>query len=144
MMTVESYCLSASELLYLIVLLWMLEWQTLLLLIEGYLYANSSPFRTIPHQLAPRCQKALQPNFDETTRFSFFCLFAYQFAYSDYIKESRKVSIEKLPLKNYCQWSIGTFCISSTYLTRPILFWKRRSGIRHVQLLWLNFANRRL
>ena len=52
----------------------MLEWQTLLLLIEGYLYANSSPFRTIPHQLAPRCQKALQPNFDETTRFSFFCL----------------------------------------------------------------------
>ena len=27
----------------------------------------------------------------------------YQFAYSDFIKESRKVSTEKLPLKNYCQ-----------------------------------------
>ena len=54
-MKVQFCRLSASELLYLIVFMWMLESQTLLLLIPEHLSGNSPPSLTIRPQLTPRC-----------------------------------------------------------------------------------------
>ena len=51
-MKVQSCCLSANELLYLIVLLWMLEQQTLLVLILERLHAKFSYFLN-----SPRCKR---------------------------------------------------------------------------------------
>ena len=56
-MKVQYCCLSASELLYLVVLLWILESQTLLLLIPEHLYVSSPPFLTISSQLTPRYKR---------------------------------------------------------------------------------------
>ena len=54
---VQSSCLSTNELLYLIVLLWMLKSQTFLLLTSEHLYANFPPFLTISPQLIHCCKR---------------------------------------------------------------------------------------
>ena len=74
-MKVQS-CLSASKLLYSIVLFWMLESQTLLLLMPEHLNVSSTPFLTISPQFTP-LQKAPRPDFDASvciTKFGSFCL----------------------------------------------------------------------